>query len=127
MNRPILVPQHQQVDGGTLELPHQRRPVRLGVEAAPRRARRQTNSRCPRLSSVTSAANGQPIPAAVARRQVFLHRAAAMPSSRPIARVLAPAPKCNASNCRIRRMVSLSVGIPSLHRLRWRHWTPGHR
>ena len=50
----------------------------------------------------------------------------AMPSSRPIARVLAPAPKCIVSNCLIRRMDSLCVGIPPLHRLRWRHWTPAH-
>ena len=35
MDRPILVPQHQQVDAGSLELPHQRRPVGLGMQARP--------------------------------------------------------------------------------------------
>ena len=72
------------------------------------------------------AANGQPIPAAVARPRYSRTVLGAMPSSRPIARVLAPAPKCIVSNCLIRRMDSLCVGIPPLHRLRWRHWTPGH-
>ena len=35
VDRPILVPQHQQVDAGSLELPHQRRPVGLGMQAHP--------------------------------------------------------------------------------------------
>ena len=43
----------------------------------------------------------------------------------PIALLLAPAPKCIVNKCRIRRMDSLCVGIPPLHRLRWRHWRPG--
>ncbi|MGA9866038.1 MAG: IS5 family transposase [Acetobacteraceae bacterium] len=92
---------------------------------APARTSALTNSRASRLSSVTSAASGQPIPAAAARPRYSRTVLGAMPSSRPIARVLAPAPKCNPSNCRIRRMDSLCVGIPPLHRLRWRHWKPG--
>ena len=47
------------------------------------------------------------------------------PTSRAITRALACAPKCNCSPCRIRRMDSLSVGIPSLHRLRWGNMDPG--
>jgi hypothetical protein len=35
MDRPIFVPQNHQVHGGTLELQHQRSPVRLSVEARP--------------------------------------------------------------------------------------------
>ncbi len=40
--------------------------------------------------------------------------------------LLAPAPKRTVSNCLIRRMDSLCVGIPPVHRVRWRHWKPGH-
>jgi hypothetical protein len=43
-----------------------------------------------------------------------------------LARSGPPAPKCIVSNCLIRRMNSLCVGIPPLHRMRRRHWTLGH-
>ena len=36
MDRPILVPQHQQIDARALELAHQRRPVGLGMQAEAR-------------------------------------------------------------------------------------------
>ena len=79
------------------------------------------------LREAPTTASGQTISAAAAWLSYSRTVLGAMPSSTPIARELAPAPKRNASNCRTRRMDSLCVGIPPLHRLRWQHWKPGHR
>jgi len=77
--------------------------------------------------SASYCSNGQTIPAAAARLRYSRTVLGAMPSSCAMDRALAPAQKRIVSNCLIRRMDSLCLGIPPLHRLRWRHWKPGHR
>ena len=61
---------------------------------------------------MSSAGSGQVIPAAAIRARYSRTVLCEMPSSREIARVAAPAPKCNVISRCIRRMVSLLVGIP---------------
>jgi integrase/recombinase XerD len=86
MDRPILVPQHQQVDGGTLELQHQRRPVGLGVE--PRPAAHPGIDEQSRHQALVGDVRGQRPTDPRRRRssQVFPHRArgdAQLPPDRP--------------------------------------------
>jgi hypothetical protein len=66
-------------------------------------------------------ARGQLVPAAAARPRYSHTVLGATPGSCAMDLALAPAPKCIISNCLIRRMDSLDLGIPPLHRLRWRY------
>jgi hypothetical protein len=71
-----------------------------------------TNNRRSSSWSVSSAGSGQVIPAAAIRAKYSRTVLCEMLSSRDIARVAAPAPKCNVISRCIRRMDSLLVGIP---------------
>jgi len=79
------------------------------------------------LREAPATASGQTISAAAAWLRYSRTVLGAMPSSCAMGGALAPAPKRIVSNFLIRRMDSLCLGIPHLHRLRWRHWKPGHR
>ncbi len=89
MNLSILVPQNLQVDGGTLELQRQRRPVRLGAEPCP--GTHAAIGEQPRHQSLVGEVRGQRPTDPRRRRsgQILPHRArrdAQLPPDRPRAR-----------------------------------------
>ena len=89
MDRPVFLPQHHQVDAGPLQLPHQRSPVRLGVEARP--GAHAGIDEQPRHQALVGDVRGQrpTDPRRCCSGQVLPHRArrdAQLPPDRPRAR-----------------------------------------